>query len=75
MKTAPIVYDIYGRKRESRDHREPRIDAIVPDLPSGPNSKELMFKEYCQYPKYAPQILDAYYSTSQFKRIVRPYVW
>nr|XP_039273047.1 uncharacterized protein LOC120347209 [Styela clava] len=71
---AKTTQAVYGRKRESVLHIEARIDAVVPDVPA-PTSKQLMFKEYAQYPKYAPQMLEGYYNSMHIRRLVRPHAW
>ena len=63
---------VYGRKREFSAYIDPSADVVVPDVPV-PSSKDLMFKEYTQYPKYAPQMLDGYYNSMQLRRLVRPF--
>ena len=57
---APTRSRVYGRKKEDPTKVESAIHAVVPAI-RAPTSKSLMFKEYTQYPKYAPQMLSDFY--------------
>ncbi|XP_078481852.1 uncharacterized protein LOC100184116 [Ciona intestinalis] len=65
---------VFGRKRADPNKVEDEAKAIVPELPT-PKSKSLMFKEYAQYPKYAPQMISDFYSGKTRKGVTRPYVY
>nr|CAB3262847.1 uncharacterized protein LOC100184116 [Phallusia mammillata] len=65
---------VFGRKRGDPTKVEASAHAVVPEL-SPPTSRSLMFKEYAQFPKYAPQMLQDYYSGRTRKGIPRPYVF
>ncbi|CAK8696985.1 unnamed protein product [Clavelina lepadiformis] len=74
LSTARTTSRVYGRKRADKTKFGSMAQAVVPELPP-PTSKSLMFKEYAQYPKYAPQMLDDYYRGRVGKEIVRPFVY
>merc|ERR1712136_94056 len=57
---APTRSKVYGRKKEDPTKIDDAAGAVVPAV-RAPSSKNLMFKEYTQYPKYAPQMLSDFY--------------
>lgn len=65
---ATTTQKVYGRKRKFSSYIEPLVEVVVPNV-DVPSSKDLMFKEYTQYPKYAPQMLDGYYNDKKTKRL------
>ena len=72
--TARTTFSVLGRKKADKSKLEAAAQTVVPELPP-PTSKSLMFKEYSQFPKYAPQMLQEYYSGKVKKNLVRPYVY
>ena len=72
--SARTTFSVFGKKKADKSKIETAAQAVVPEL-SPPTSKSLMFKEYSQYPKYAPQMLQEYYSGRSKKHIARPYVY
>lgn len=63
-----------GKKKQDQSKIPDAAQAVIPEL-TPPNSKNLMFKEYSQYPKYAPQMIQEYYGGKGKKNILRPYVY
>jgi len=74
IENARTTSRVFGRKRMDPSKLEASVESVVPALPP-PTSKSLMFKEYAQYPKYAPQMLQEYYNGRTRKPALRPYVF